>query len=682
MLRIRLLFGSILIASAAVVVAQSNPIPFVNQPLAPSVIVPGSGSTTLRVNGAGFVLGSVVNWNGNALATTFVNQDQLTAIVPASDVASENTASVTVSSPLPGGGVSNVVPLTVTSPMTSLSFAPATYSVGNSVVSVVAADFDNDGKVDLAGVNQNGTADQCPSNGGSGSVAILLGNGDGTFSAKWTYELSCLRGFFGDVSGSSIFSGDFNGDGKADLGVLYYNGNEHYQIALFLGNGDGTFNYIQSTNGLDGNIGLDILADFNRDGNLDFASPIFEDFAGPNVFVYFGHGDGTFNLAFGANTFYVVQSLATGDFNGDGILDLASGPGLRPAGAGAPPAPILLGNGDGSFAFSPSQPSVEIGSALTAGDFNGDGLLDLVFSEQSTSALTVLLGNGDGTFTKRHGQLAESISSQMTAADLNGDGKLDLIIPSPSNNAISVLRGKGNGTFQAPITYPVVGGPVSVAIADFNGDGKLDMVSANGDSTVTVFLNTSARRSVTTTLLTSSINPSVYGQRVTLTATVLSTGPGTPTGRVKFLSSGETVGSATLNSGGIATLVTTILPAGSYSLSAVYLGNAANLESTSSAVDQIVNQAMTSATITSSKNPSVLGKPVTLTATITSSTLTPKGTVAFMSGTTLLGTLQLTGGKARLTTSSLPDGANPITVIYSGDPNIAASSANLVQIVN
>jgi hypothetical protein len=681
MLRLRLSLASILIASAAPLLAQSNPVPFVNLPLAPSSIVPGSGSSTLRVNGAGFVVGSVVNWNGNALATTFVNPDQLTAIVPASDVASENTASVTVSSPLPGGGVSNVVPLTVTSPMTSLSFAPATYSVGNSVVSVVAADFDNDGKVDLAVVNQNGTADQCPSNGGSGSVAILLGNGDGTFAAKWTYDLSCIRGFLDDVSGLSIFSGDFNGDGKRDLGVLYYNGSEHYQIAIFLGNGDGTFNYVESTDGLDGLIGPDILADFNRDGNLDFASPIFEDFSGPNIFVYFGHGDGTFNLAFGVNTVYVAQSLATGDFNGDGILDLASGPGIRPIGSGFPPLPILLGNGDGTFAFAPTQPTVDLGSELTAGDFDGDGLLDLVFSEESTSALTVLLGNGDGTFRKKSGQPTESISSQMTAADLNGDGKLDLIIPSPSNNAISVLRGKGNGTFQAPITYPVVGGPVSVAIADFNGDGKLDMVSANGDSTVTVFLNTSARRSVTTTLLTSSINPCVYGQRVTLTATVLSTGPGTPTGRVKFLSSGETVGSATLNSGGIATLVTTILFAGSYSLSAVYLGNAANLESTSSAVDQIVNQAMTSATITSSKNPSILGKPVTFTATINSPTVTPKGTVVFMSGTTLLGTFQLNGGKAKLNISSLPKGSNPISVTYSGDSNASESSVALTQSV-
>jgi hypothetical protein len=423
------------------------------------------------------------------------------------------------------------------------------------------------------------------------------------------------------------------------------------------------------------------LADFNRDGNLDFASPIFEDFAGPNVFVYFGHGDGTFNLAFGANTVYFVQSLATGDFNGDGMLDLASGPGLRPAGAGAPPAPILLGNGDGSFAFAPTQPSVGIGAELTAGDFNGDGLLDLVFSEESTSALTVLLGNGDGTFKKRSGQLTESISSQMTAADLNGDGKLDLIIPSLSTNTISVLQGKGNGTFQAPILYPVTGGPASIAVADFNGDGKLDLVSANGDSTVTVFLNTSARRSVTTTALSTSINPSVYGQRTILAAAVTSTGPGTPTGRVKFLASGETIGSASIDSNGIASLTTTALPVGSYSLSAVYLGNTASFESTSPVLDQIVNQAETMAAIISSRNPSVSGKLVTFTATITSQTLTPKGTVVFMSGSTLLGTVQLSAGKARLSTSSLPEGSNPITVTYSGDANIAPSSAGLTQSV-
>lgn len=87
--------------------------------------------------------------------------------------------------------------------------------------------------------------------------------------------------------------------------------------------------------------------------------------------------------------------------------------------------------------------------------------------------------------------MTQSISSQMSTADLNGDGKLDLIIPSLSDQTISVPLGKGNGTFRVPIIYPVVGGPLSIAVADFNGDGKLDMVTATGDSTITLLLNTS-----------------------------------------------------------------------------------------------------------------------------------------------------------------------------------------------
>ena len=95
---------------------QSNPVPFVNQPLVPATIIPGSPAFTLTVTGAGFVSGSVVDWNGSPRATTFVKSSQLTATVLATDVAVAETGTVTVVSPSPGGGVSNPVFLAVTNP--------------------------------------------------------------------------------------------------------------------------------------------------------------------------------------------------------------------------------------------------------------------------------------------------------------------------------------------------------------------------------------------------------------------------------------------------------------------------------------------------------------------------------------------------------------------------------------
>jgi hypothetical protein len=105
-----------LLFAASICFAQNNPVPFVNQPLVPAAIAPGSPQFSLTVTGAGFVLGSTVDWNGTALATTFVSADKLTAVVPASNISRPGTAYVTVVSPTPGGGNSNPVPFTITAP--------------------------------------------------------------------------------------------------------------------------------------------------------------------------------------------------------------------------------------------------------------------------------------------------------------------------------------------------------------------------------------------------------------------------------------------------------------------------------------------------------------------------------------------------------------------------------------
>jgi hypothetical protein len=289
------------------------------------------------------------------------------------------------------------------------------------------------------------------------------------------------------------------------------------------------------------------------------------------------------------------------------------------------------------------------------------------------------------------GLFAEGIA----IVDINGDHKLDLVVANncldanacPSNGgALSVLLGNGDGTFHSAAPYRSGGiDAYSVAVGDLNEDGRPDLLVANCGSTVGcadggvvgVLLN----KPTTSTVLTSSLNPSIYGQKVTWTATVTSSGSVTPTGTIKFTWSGHTIGSATLNSSGVATLTRSNLNAATYPLTAVYPGDAANLGSTSAVLNQVVLQTTSKARLTSSPNPSTQGQAVTFTATITSPTVIPTGPVTFTAGTTVLGTAQLGGGKAKLVISSLPVGSTKVTVKYNGDSNIAKSSASVLQTV-
>jgi hypothetical protein len=151
---------------------------------------------------------------------------------------------------------------------------------------------------------------------------------------------------------------------------------------------------------------------------------------------------------------------------------------------------------------------------------------------------------------------------------------------------------------------------------------------------------------------------------------------------VRFTWSIYTIGSATLNSSGVATLTRSNLNADAYPLTAVYLGDADNLASTSAVLNQVVLETTSAATLSSSPNPSAQGQAVTFTAKITSPTVTPTGPVTFTSGKTVLGTAQLSGGKATLIISTLAVGSTKVTVTYNGDSNIAKSSASVVQTVH
>jgi len=438
----------------------ANPVPLISPALEPDAVAAGTAAFTLTVNGTGFVSSSVVNWNGKPLTTTFVTRNQLTARVPAANVASAGTNSVTVTNRTPGGGTSKGVFFTVTSPTTALTLRKSDYAAGVQPWSVAVADFNGDGNLDLAIADNSG-----------GTVAVLLGNGNGTFGTPTVYTVS-------GAAFVAIIAADFNGDGKLDLAVT---DTGHDTVSVLLGNGNGTF---QAPRSFSTGPGPQFLAtaDFNGDGKLDLAVTNYINSTGGNsVSVLLGNGDGTFQpqmtFATGVNPF----SVAVGDFNADGILDLA-------VANGSGSISVLLGNGDGTFEAQstvslPGQPYT-----VVAADFNGDGKLDLAVTnaDSAINTVSILLGNGDGTFQSPVPYGTGTLPEGLLVGDLNGDGKLDLAVTNQSDGTVSVLLGNGDGTFQAQQAFPTSADPVGLAMGDFNADGRLDLVTANIGSTNTV----------------------------------------------------------------------------------------------------------------------------------------------------------------------------------------------------
>lgn len=460
--------------------SAQNPVPLINQPLLPTATPPGGPQFTLTVNGTGFVAGSVVNWNGTALVTTSVNASQLTAVVPAIDIADASTAGVTVVNPAPGGGPSNVVFFPITTPTSTVQFRRSDVAVAEGSSTLATGDFNGDGKLDLAVSEYFGD-----------EVAILLGNGDGTFQPPVEYPVGSRP--------TTVLTGDFNGDGILDLAVRNQQGSS--TVSILLGKGDGTF-YPAVNYATGSGIARMASGDFNGDGNLDLATTNNSD---GTVSVLLGNGDGTFQkqVAYAAGNAPI--SIAVGDVNADGKLDLVLGL------AGGGRFAVLLGNGDGSFQSPRTYPTVTDPESVILADFDGDGKLDLAaFNENGSGpGIEILLGNGDGTFRSFASLSAQcgATANDCTAAtaDINSDGKLDLIVRNSEANVVQVLLGNGNGTFQNPVTFSTGLDPEQVVVGDFNGDGRLDLAVANlGDNYVSVLLQQAPGPGVT--LSTSSLD--------------------------------------------------------------------------------------------------------------------------------------------------------------------------------
>ncbi|HEY4088290.1 MAG TPA: VCBS repeat-containing protein, partial [Bryobacteraceae bacterium] len=263
-----------------------------------------------------------------------------------------------------------------------------------------------------------------------------------------------------------IVTADFNGDGKADVAVNSMFSTDHNGVAL--GNGDGTFRpilpFAHPVNATSMSMG-----DFNGDGRPDLL------FGGTSSSIEFGKGDGAFGDAIVIAT-CTGTATAGADFNRDGKSDLLCG--MTP----------LLSNGDGTFRAMATVGNQATESPVLVTDLNGDGIPDIVI-RQISSQITVALGNGDGTFGSEilanYAQKPQQYPAVL-AGDFNGDGKVDLVTFSLHGNyagdAIELLPGKGDGTFGAVIRTDLSASPASGDVtlaADFNQDGTLDLVGQN-----------------------------------------------------------------------------------------------------------------------------------------------------------------------------------------------------------
>src|SRR5580704_4403907 len=298
----------------------------------------------------------------------------------------------------------------------SVSFAsPQLYGVGQNPDAVAAADFNHDGKQDLAVAN---------SGGDGGTVSILLGNGDGTFQPA--------RDFPSGFEPFSVKTADFNHDGKLDLAIA--NGNNN-TVSILLGNGDGTFQARQTIAVANSPFAL-ALGDFNRDGNVDIVTANYSFYVSPGaVTVLLGNGDGTFqppvSYPAGQHPYYVV----VGKFKRNHVEDLAV------IDYDLHLVNILIGRGDGTFSTPVSYPVGMNPFAVVVEDFNGDHALDLATSNWGDGTGSVLLGNGNGTFQNAVSFPAGQSPEYFAAGDFNGDHKPDLAVPlyGGGTNQVAVL---------------------------------------------------------------------------------------------------------------------------------------------------------------------------------------------------------------------------------------------------
>jgi len=496
------------------------------------------------------------------------------------------------------------------------TFQPAvTYSSGGvGAASVVVADVNVDGKLDLVVANKCATVNNCP--GTTGSVGVLLGNGDGTFQPAVTYSSG------GDSS--FVAGADVNGDGKIDLVVTNSSAGT---VGVLLGNGNGTFQSaltfpVGSTNSV-------AIADINGDGKPD----LMLSFNSTNlVGALLGNGDGTFQPAVTFSSGGVSAGLvAMADVNGDGLPDAmvtnrcfndnpncphgSVGVLLNNTGPHSPTTTALVSN------VNPASVNQQVIYTATVTNQSGGPITGTVIFQHGATT-TVRLVGGQASYSTTYPANGKHLITAIYSGDTANESSTSPTLTEYVGLAptITTLTTSGSPshvgqsvTFTANVTWTYGVIPNGEQVTFFDGltaigtgttaggvatfstsslSAKTHTIKANypGDGTFkpsTGKITQAVELYATTTTLTSSPNPSQVGQAVTFRAHVTSTGPA-PTGKVKFLDGTTGIGLATLNGSGVAKLIKSTLAIGTHPITAQYLGDAASAKSTSSVVNQVV----------------------------------------------------------------------------------------------
>ncbi len=521
--------------------------------------------------------------------------------------------------------------------------------------------------VAVVDVNGDGLQDLVTANSNSNAVSLLLGTGAGAFGVK------------SDVATGTqpvcATVGDVNADGRPDIVTANAGANT---VSVLLGNSGplGTGGFGPRSDNTVGAFPASVaIGDLNGDGRLDLVTTN----EGTNtVSVLLGSGSGGFGTKTDFATGATPISAAIGDLNADGKLDLV----VTNFSAGT--VSVLLGAGSGGFG---PKTDVTVGvnpQGIALGDLNGDGYLDLAVANWGAGTVSVRLGTGTGGFGAKTDFAVGSYPQGIALGDLNGDGRLDLVTANNTANSVSVLLGTGTGSFGANTEFATGSVPASVAIGDMNGDGKPDLVVANNNSSsVSLLLGTGTGS---------------FG-----TKTDYATGAGPAMVRIGDLNGDGRLDLAVADQNASASAVSVLLGNGAggfgtktdiaigTSPGAIAIGDLngdgrldlVTANPSTNAASVLLGLGSSHVLLSASPNPVVLGAPWTLSATVraVSGQATPTGSVRFFDGTTALGSDSLSGGTVVLHTFSFAPGRRSVTAVYGGDGRCFGRSGDTTVVV-
>ena len=779
---------------ATFLLSQSNSVPSVNQ--SARAVAPTSASrlTTERSRAAAQATPAQTSGPNFAPAVTYDSGGYSTFSMAVADVNGDSNPDLVVANEYTDNGGSVGVLL---GNGDGTFQSAATYATGGAYpYSVAVADVNGDCKPDLVVANQCANNSGNCGNGDNGIVGVLLGNGDGTFQTAVAYS----SGGYGALS---VAVADVNGDGKPDLVVANQCADStcatNGTVAVLLGNGDGTFQTaVAYSSG--GYIPVSVVvADVNGDGKPDLlvgnqCESNSTCANGGMVGVLLGKGDGTFqsSVSYGAGGFDrgTLVGEAVGDVNGDGKPDLvvADCGGWCEQQNADGSIGILLGNGDGTFqsaiVYDSGAPAAE---SVAVMDVNGDGKPDVLVANSFTEYKNG--GSGDGTVgVLINTSLGSTTTAPTSSPNPSNFGQAEAFTATVTPGRFFKFQPTGTVTFTYGSTtlcnaLTLVGGIVTCEYSTLPAGTDTVTATYSGDANFAPsngIVSQTVNKPTTTTTLTSSLSPSSFNQQVTFAATVTGQFGGTPTGAVTFTYGSATLCNTVKLSGGKAICTYSALPVGSDIVTATYSGDGNFTGSTSNALSQIVQGTYgvvsptavnfgqvligqtstqklislknagtseltvsnisiggdfalpenrcaegvkpsthcnvevtftphtpgtqtgtltftdnasnspqtvsltgtgvvaTTTTLSSSPNPSTYGLAVTFTAVVTPAP--PDGeTVSFMRGTTVLGTGTLSGGSAVFTTSALKVGTTSVAADYSGDSDFKGSKSKPVK---